>query len=73
MFFDPHVHAVSRTTDDYEAMAAHKWCYTNGYAARRAPGKEKNRHLYMHRVLCPAEDGTLVAPSEYLEIVVTRR
>jgi hypothetical protein len=44
----------------YDELAAHKWCYTNGYAARRMPNQKKGQHLYMHREICPAEPDKLV-------------
>lgn len=45
----------------YEELAKSKWCYTNGYAARRLPGCGKSgQHLYMHRVICPTDDDKLV-------------
>lgn len=52
---------VATVDDDlFDEMASHKWCYTNGYAARRMPGNEKGQHLYMHRVVCPADPDKLV-------------
>lgn len=51
------------TVDDelHEELSKHKWCYTNGYAARRLPGSgSQGQHLYMHRVICPADPDKLV-------------
>ena len=51
------------TVDDelHEELSKHSWCYTNGYAARRLPGSgRQGKHLYMHRIICPAPDDKLV-------------
>lgn len=46
--------------EDYEALAKHRWCFTNGYAARRKNATKSACHEYLHKRIAGAEPGEVV-------------
>lgn len=44
--------------EDYERISKYKWCITvNGYATRKRPLKEGNKHVLMHREILGTPSG----------------
>jgi len=47
--------------EDFEELSQKRWCYSNGYAARRSVGPNGKSTLeYIHKRLCPCEKGQVV-------------
>lgn len=46
--------------EDFDELNKHKWCYTNGYAARRCNPKKSACHEYLHKRLTAATPGEVV-------------